>query len=506
MKNNKPSNTHKLSTIQTDRAAGAILGMAAGDALGAGYEFKPAFEDSIPVRMKGGGGYNWAPGEWTDDTSMAIPMLQAIASGKDLLDAKTQDEIVAAWKDWVRTAPDVGIQLSAELPRVDLAHPDGAAASARLVAAAHHERNGRSAGNGSLMRTAPVALAYLLEPVKLTRAAREMSDLTHFEEDAGDACVLWSLAIRHAILNGELDIRIGLGTLTKERQAVWIDRIKEAEQHTPRDFPKNGWVVGAFQGAWSAISLVEKNTVLGDAYANQLQLTLEAAVRGGNDTDTVAAIAGMLSGARWGASAVPAQWRRIIHGWPNLRAVDLVRMAKLAVLDRNDPEQAKTAKNLESTFDYRRSHGDVSALVQHPHDSQVWLGAVGALEALPDSVDTVVSLCQIGAKQVPDHVAERIEVILVDAADPSKNAHLDFVLRDTVAAVAALRASGRTVLLHCVQAQSRTPSVAALYSALELNIPIDQAIAEVNAALPDAQPKQFLGDAIRRIATSATRP
>ena len=60
------------------------------------------------------------------------------------------------------------------------------------------------------MRTAPVALAYLDDEAALVEAARAVSELTHYDPEAGDACVLWCLAIRHAILTGELDARIGL--------------------------------------------------------------------------------------------------------------------------------------------------------------------------------------------------------------------------------------------------------------------------------------------------------
>lgn len=62
----------KLTTAQIDRAAGVLLGMACGDALGAGYEFGPPLGADVEVRMAGGGSCGWAPGEWTDDTSMAI--------------------------------------------------------------------------------------------------------------------------------------------------------------------------------------------------------------------------------------------------------------------------------------------------------------------------------------------------------------------------------------------------------------------------------------------------
>jgi len=80
----------------------------------------------------------------------------------------------------------------------------------------------------------------------------------------------------------------------------------------------NGWVVAALLGAWSAVS---GSTSYADGASR--------AVNGGGDTDTVAAIAGALLGARYGGSAVPVRWRRVLHGWPGLRARDLVSLAVL---------------------------------------------------------------------------------------------------------------------------------------------------------------------------------
>ncbi|WP_198417814.1 ADP-ribosylglycohydrolase family protein [Cryobacterium serini] len=433
----------RLSTAQRDRAAGVLLGMACGDALGAGYEFGPPLPDGTPVRMKGGGGFAWKPGEWTDDTSMAVPIAQAAADGLDLRDENVLDGIVAQWVDWAKTAPDVGIQLRAVLSKTE-----PTASAVRAVAKAHHERHGRSGGNGSLMRTAPVALAYLDDSVALAEAARSISSLTHYEADAGDACVLWCLAIRHAVLEGELDVRVGLQFLPDDRRDLWETRIAVAEISQPSDFAHNGWVVEALQGAWSAISTTKATD------ATHLRLALEAAVRGGRDTDTVAAIAGGLLGARWGASAVPTEWRRIVHGWPRLTAADLVRLGERATGD------TETERH-----DYAYL-GDVSTLVQHPHDDGVWLGAAGALDRLPTEIDAVVSLCRVGTAQVPTRIRHHVEVRLIDKDAPAENPNLDFVLLDTVHAVAALRAEGHTVLLHCAQAQSRTPSVAALYAVL----------------------------------------
>src|SRR5450830_1868329 len=108
--------------------------MACGDALGAGYEFGPSLPDDAVVTMKGGGGFGWALGEWTDDTSMAIPIARAIAAGRDLREEAVLDDIVAQWVGWAKTAPDVGVQLSAVLRKTE-----PTAAAIRVVAREHHE-------------------------------------------------------------------------------------------------------------------------------------------------------------------------------------------------------------------------------------------------------------------------------------------------------------------------------------------------------------------------------
>lgn len=107
--------TARLSTAQLDRAVGVLLATAAGDALGAGYEFGPPLPESTPVTMIGGGTFGWAPGEWTDDTSMALVIAQAAATGTDLRGQPAQDKIAAGWAQWAQTAPDVGIQTRAVL-------------------------------------------------------------------------------------------------------------------------------------------------------------------------------------------------------------------------------------------------------------------------------------------------------------------------------------------------------------------------------------------------------
>jgi ADP-ribosyl-[dinitrogen reductase] hydrolase len=308
-------------TTILDRAVGAVLGSAAGDALGAGYEFGPPVPEPTPILMQGGGSFGWRPGEWTDDTSMAVPILQAVARGDDPAAEATLDGLVGAWAQWAQTAPDVGIQTRRVLSGLEAR----TAAASRLAARQVHESTGRSAGNGSLMRTVPLVLAYLRgddgEEERLASAARAVSDLTHHEADAGDACVLWCVAIRHAVLHGELDVLRGLDLLAPAARRTWTERLVAAEHAEPVAFTAtNGWVVSALQAAYAA---VRSSTSLEDA--------LVRAVRSGNDTDTVAAIAGGLAGALYGAAALPEEWRAVLHGWPELRADDLVAMSEQAV-------------------------------------------------------------------------------------------------------------------------------------------------------------------------------
>lgn len=155
--------------------------------------------------------------------------------------------------------------------------------------------------------------AATVEDVALVDAARRVSALTHHDPDAQDACVLWSLAIRHGVLHEELDLRSGLVHLDPAAVERWDHRIAEAEQRAPGTFRPNGWVVTALQAAWSAIV---HTPVPPEEPARHLADALAAAIDIGDDTDTVAAIAGGLLGARWGTTALRPEWTRVLHGYP----------------------------------------------------------------------------------------------------------------------------------------------------------------------------------------------
>jgi len=299
-----------------DRARGALLGCAVGDALGAGYEFKPPLADHIPVEFIASNMF--ALGEYTDDTAQAI----AIALAMKRSDLTTNLEAVAEeFFRWYDAGPaDVGMQTR----RIFEATKEPRNAKKLLAASNEYlDVHLRAAGNGSLMRTAPIALAYLSKPDLIEQVASEVSALTHADLTCREACIIWSKAIRHAILFENFDgIQLAVNDLPAFRQVFWNELFDEAEAaETASQFENNGWVIHAIQAAFKAIMATATET------PEHLVLGIEAAVRVGNDTDTVAAIAGSLLGARWGYSAIPKAWLEPLNGWPGFQANDLVALA-----------------------------------------------------------------------------------------------------------------------------------------------------------------------------------
>lgn len=327
-----------LTPAQLDRAIGAVVGSAVGDALGAGYEFTYPAQDLIP-EMIGGGLGDFAPGEWTDDTAQAAAILRVAATGADLRTPAALDAIAQGFMDWFEgDPPDVGNQTRAVFNKL------GPAPSAKAMSAAakeSHDLTGRSAGNGALMRTGPVALAYLGDPAGLVEAARLVSQLTHYQREGWEAAAVWCLMIRHAVLTGEQPMFDDVAPWVPSPE-YWRAVLEEAESKPPSAFTQNAWSVGALQAAWSAIqasrSLGDERSEESGRAAAPFELTLHAAIRIGHDTDTVAAIAGALAGAVWGAAVIPERWLAPLHGWPGLNAEDLKDLTTRAVLFRRRSE------------------------------------------------------------------------------------------------------------------------------------------------------------------------
>ncbi|MDF2092575.1 ADP-ribosylglycohydrolase family protein [Knoellia sp. 3-2P3] len=473
----------RMTTQQTDRAAGVLLGQACGDALGVPYEFSNPPRDE--PQMIGGGLGPYAPGEWSDDTQMAVCIARVAATGADLTSSPALDQVADAFEQWARQgASDIGNQTRSVLSaaRRGVGTPGERLTRAGEAFAVAHPR---SAGNGALMRTGIVGLTRPDSRERTAASARAVAALTHADPLAADSCVLWSEAVRLAVSEGRLDLLKGLDLLPAERRAQWCDWITEATEAMPQHLSPNGFTVTALQAAWAAITSTDHH----DGSPLHLQRALTAAVQAGDDTDTVAAIAGALLGARYGASAVPFRWRRRVHGWPGLRGRDLVGLAIATarrgnVFGRGWPE-----------VDTMRAGYEQECAIPHPHDPEVLLGTFADLHDAPRlGVDAVVSLCRVGRADLEaagvspeDHV----EMWLVDSELADDNTHLAFVLDEAAAAVQAFRSEGKRVLLHCVAAQQRTPSAAVRY-AVRLGIDANVAAEAIVSALPSTRGRGLL--------------
>ena len=336
----KHSQAPGLTAAQRQRAVGAVVAAATGDALGAPYEFQAPVVDSEEIAMIGGGVLGWQPGEWTDDTSMAIVVLEAALAASDHHDLRlesAQDHIAREWYSWSLGTPDIGnltshvLRSAADIGRA-AGHYAPRAVDFRAAAAKAHEDHPTSAGNGSLMRAHASVLPYLLSPdADAAEAIASVCRLTHVHPDTIEACILWGFAVRHAILTGALDVRVGLDQLDPERRTIWQDRIEEAEESTPVMFRRNGLVVGAFQAALAAIAGVGPIPEGKFAQRDALVAALEAAARAGYDTDTVACITGSLMGAALGHKAVPPEWRRVLFGWPGYEVEELTNLVERVI-------------------------------------------------------------------------------------------------------------------------------------------------------------------------------
>ena len=279
-----------------------------GDALGVPYELgsHPLPPPGEPPRMSAlFGGIE--PGQWSDDTEMACAIALVAAEGADLRTDTALDAVADAFLGWyAQGPPDVGVQTRRVLDGAEPgpARPPGSGIERRSCTRAPDARPATARS----MRTAPVALAHLGDTDAIVEAAMAVSELTHADPQAGEACVLWCLAIDHAVRTGELDVRVGLAKVGPE----WAKLLDEAA--TPEQFGHaNGWVVAALQGAWAAVR-----------DARDVMDGLERAIRGGGTPTTVATIAGGLLGAVFGATAVPVDGD--LHGWPDLTGDDLVKL------------------------------------------------------------------------------------------------------------------------------------------------------------------------------------
>jgi ADP-ribosyl-[dinitrogen reductase] hydrolase len=277
-----------------DRARGALIGLAVGDALGTTIEFKRRDSYSPIIDMVGGGPFNLAPGEWTDDTSMALCLADSLIAQEGALDAH---DLARRFVRWWRKGENSVTGRCFDIGTTTRAGLAGFAATGtpRGDSAPHR------AGNGGIMRLAPVALVARGNAAKAAELARAQSEVTHASVECLDAAGLLARVLvggivgeGHAALDTGARIQWAAPKVAAIAKGEWRDK--------PRDFIRSsGYVIDTLEAAFWAVgsSLSFEEAVL-------------KAVNLGDDADTVGAVAGQIAGAIWGYSAIPAHWRERI--------------------------------------------------------------------------------------------------------------------------------------------------------------------------------------------------
>ncbi|MBH9577192.1 ADP-ribosylglycohydrolase family protein [Inhella sp. 1Y17] len=275
---------------ERDRYRGALLGLACGDAVGTTAEFMPR-GSFVPVTdMVGGGPFALLAGKWTDDTSMALCLAESLLA-KGGVDVWDQMARYANWYEWgywssTGTCFDIGITTKGALHHFlttgePLAGPT----------------DPQSAGNGSLMRLAPVAMRYAGDETQVQDMAALSSQTTHGAAECLDACRLFAVALSRALQGRPRQEVLDLGSL--QLQSPSIQRLAQGSYRLKRrdEIVGNGYVVNSLE---AALWCYQRHECFEEAVL--------AAANLGDDADTTAAITGQLAGATWGHGGIPAHW------------------------------------------------------------------------------------------------------------------------------------------------------------------------------------------------------
>lgn len=286
-----------------DRRRGTLIGLAVGDALGAAVEFQPPGSFAPVVGYRAGGPHGLRAGEWTDDTSMALALADSIGTGRWELNDQAQRYV--QWWETGRYSVngrcfDIGVTTRQGLSRF----------AAGQDASVSGERSERAAGNGSIMRLAPVPIRfaglYADRLEELLQLAEESSLPTHASEACLSAC-RYLATVLAALMQGEDRESVlspdwpPLRRLQDHKPlAPAIREIAEGSfrRKQPPAIAGSGWVVKSLEAALWAFH-----------DAGSFEEAVLRAVNLGDDADTTGAVCGQLAGAYWGESGIPPDLR-----------------------------------------------------------------------------------------------------------------------------------------------------------------------------------------------------
>lgn len=272
-----------------------MLGLAAGDAVGTALEFRAPGTFEPIADMTGGGPFALKPGEWTDDTSMALCLAESLVECAGFDETDQMERYVRWWKDGhlssTGTCFDIGSTVRGALARY-LGTGEAFAGST----------DSNASGNGSLMRLAPVVLAFASRPELAVTMAGDSSRTTHGSAQCVDSCRLFARYLLRTLggaskeeinaMHGLVDAEVPM------HQAVLAIAGGSFTRRDPPDIRGTGYVVAALEAAMWAFHR-----------GRDFRETILLAANLGDDADTTAAIAGQIAGAHWGEEGIPAEWR-----------------------------------------------------------------------------------------------------------------------------------------------------------------------------------------------------
>ena len=289
-----------MSEITTlDRFRGCLLGLAAGDALGTTLEFKSPGTFEPIDDMVGGGPFRLEPGQWTDDTSMALCLATSLIE-QEGFDANDQMErYVRWWREGYLSSTgrcfDIGNTVRDALTRFERDSDPYAGST-----------DPDAAGNGSLMRLAPVPMCYLGEPIEAISRAADSSRTTHGARTAVDACRYFAGLLVGALDEVDKETLLSPGYCPVE--GLWeheplVEEIAlvangSFKDRNPPEIRGTGYVVESLEAAlWTF------------HHSDNFRDGALLAANLGDDADTTAAIYGQIAGAYYGVEGIPDGWR-----------------------------------------------------------------------------------------------------------------------------------------------------------------------------------------------------
>ncbi|PLT31020.1 ADP-ribosylglycohydrolase family protein [Peribacillus deserti] len=282
-----------------DRFIGSMVGLAVGDCVGASVEFCPPGTFPPVTDMVGGGPFGLGVGEWTDDTSMALCLAESLLECQGFDPDDQMQKYVSWYKHGYLSSTnecfDIGIATQEALEQYLTTGEPNSGSSDPL-----------KAGNGSIMRLAPVPLLWSNDMEQAIHYSGESSKTTHQSAETIDACYYFGALIAGAANGVEKNRLLSkqfVDFIESKLERELSPNIKEVaagsyKHRQPPEITGEGYVVRSLEAALWAFYLT-----------SNFKEGLLRVVNLGNDSDTTGAIYGQLAGAYYGISNIPNQWR-----------------------------------------------------------------------------------------------------------------------------------------------------------------------------------------------------